>query len=264
MKILTKEILSNERYGENIYKMEVFSPYICKNAEAGQFINVKCSQPENIDPLLRRPFSIFDIEKKFNVFSILYALKGKGTGFLSTLRNGDNLDFVGPLGKGIDLDGKNKNILLVGGGIGVAPLNFIARLAQEKQKNVDLLAGFKDSGFLRWERDLVRIGPKYRIFTEDGSWGETGLATDYLKEYLPKYKNYDVFCCGPDNMLKQLQDIFKGTKQNVSALLEQVMACGIGACMGCVVKIKGGKNKFRYKRVCKDGPVFDLREVIFD
>ncbi len=165
---------------------------------------------------------------------------------------------------GIDLDGKNKNILLVGGGIGVAPLNFIARQAEESSKNVYLLAGFKDSGFLRWERDLVRTGFKYRIFTEDGSWGETGLVTDHLMENLDTYKDYDVFCCGPTDMLKALQDIFKDTKRNINALLEEVMACGIGVCMGCVVKIRAGKEKFKYKRVCSEGPAFDLKEVIFD
>ncbi len=264
MKLLIKEILSNEKYGENIYKMEVFSPDICKNAQAGQFINVKCSSGGNIDPLLRRPFSIFDVEKKFNVFSILYTIKGKGTKFLTSLKNGDNLDFAGPLGKGIDLDGKNINILLVGGGIGIAPLNFIAGQAQLKNKNPYLVAGFKDSNFLRWERDLVRTGIKYRIFTEDGSWGETGLATDYLKEDIFAYKDYDIYCCGPVSMLKQLQNIFKDTKNNVSALLEETMACGIGVCMGCVIKIRTGKNKFKYKRVCSEGPAFDLREVIFD
>lgn len=264
MRLLSEEILSNEKYGENLYKMEIFSPYICKRAEAGQFVNVKCSPEGNIDPLLRRPFSIFDIEKKFNVFSILFTLKGKGTGYLASLQNGNNLDFVGPLGKGIDLGGKINDILLVGGGIGIAPLNFIARQAQEKHKNVHLLAGFKDSGFLRWERDLVRIGLNYHIFTEDGSWGETGIATDHLREHLPDYKGYDIFCCGPNSMLKTLQDIFKAGEQNVGALLEEVMACGIGVCMGCVIKIRAGKNKFKYMRVCKEGPVFNLREVLFD
>ncbi len=264
MRLLNEEILSNERYGEDLYRMEIFSPYICKNAEAGQFINVKCSRPGNIDPLLRRPFSIFDIEKKFNVFSILYTIRGRGSSFLSTLKNGDNLDFTGPLGNAIDLDGKNNKILLVGGGIGIAPLNFIARKAGENRKDVYLLAGFKDSGFLRWESDLVRTGFKYRIFTEDGSWGETGLVTDHLREHFNTYEDYDVFCCGPTGMLKQIQDIFRGTKKNISVLLEEIMACGIGACMGCVVKIKAGRNKFKYKKVCSEGPAFDLKEVIFD
>ncbi|HEY4696319.1 MAG TPA: hypothetical protein VIH13_05470, partial [Candidatus Hydromicrobium sp.] len=105
MRLLSGEILSNEKYGDSLYKMEVFSPYICKYAQAGQFINVKCSSDGALDPLLRRPFGIFDIEKKFNVFSILYLVKGRGTRFISGLKRGDMLDFAGPLGKGIDLSG---------------------------------------------------------------------------------------------------------------------------------------------------------------
>src|SRR4030042_3988594 len=155
MKLLSGEILSNEKYSNNLYKMEIFSPYICKDAQAGQFINVKCSPEGVLDPLLRRPFSIFDIEKKFNVFSILYWVKGKGTKFMSGLEKGDMLDFAGPLGKGIDMGRSEGNVLLIGGGIGIAPLYLIARLVSKVNKNVFFAAGFKDNSYLRWEKDLA-------------------------------------------------------------------------------------------------------------
>lgn len=264
MKLLSGEILSNEKYSDSLYKMEVFSPYVCKDAQAGQFINVKCSDNGVLDPLLRRPFGIFDIEKKFNVFSILYRVKGRGTRFISGLKRGDMLDFVGPLGKGIDLSKGEDNILLVGGGIGIAPLYLIAKLAGGMKKNVFFAAGFKDNSYLRWGKDLIELKINYAVLTEDGSWGEKGLVSDYIWNNIKSFKNYDIYCCGPRDMLKTMQNIYKDRNNKVTALLEERMACGVGVCAGCVVKLRKGKKGFSYKKVCKDGPAFNLGEVIFD
>ena len=264
MKLLKGEILSNETYGPDIYKMEIFSPYIVKNTGAGQFVNIKCA-PEGVrDPLLRRPFSIFDIEEKFNVFSVLYLVKGRGTRYMSTLGKGDIVDFSGPLGKPVDLAASRNNLLLIGGGMGVAPLNLLSKLGLDAGKNVLVLAGFRDSSLLRWERDLVRMGVKYRIFSEDGTWGERGLASDHLFDEYKVFSDHDVFCCGPGAMLKVLQKDLAAENIEATVFLEEKMACGMGACNGCVIKIKKGSGDFDYKRVCKDGPAFDLSEVIFD
>lgn len=265
MRLLQEEILSNEKYGENIYKMEIFSPYICRNVKAGQFINIRCSSGSSLDPLLRRPFSVFDLEEKFNVFSILYIVRGKGTKYMTSLKKGDILDFAGPLGRGIDLEQSQKDILLVGGGIGIAPLYLISKIARQKGKKVLVIAGFRDSSLIRWERDLARWGIKYRIFTEDGSWGEKGLVADYLCNELNQFKNFEIFCCGPVDMIVRLQEIFSGLDNKVTAILEEKMGCGIGACMGCMVKIRSKKDPgFTYKKACIEGPAFDLGEVIFD
>jgi dihydroorotate dehydrogenase electron transfer subunit len=238
--------------------MEIFSPYICKEVQAGQFINVKCSPEGMMDPLLRRPFSIFDIEKKFNVFSILYWVKGKGTKFMSGLEKGDMLDFAGPLGKGIGLGRSEDNVLLIGGGIGIAPLFLIARLVSKVKKNVFFAAGFKNNSYLRWEKDLVRLKINYAVLTEDGSWGEKGLVSDYIWNNIKSFKNYDIYCCGPKDMLRTLQNIYKDKSNKVTVLLEEKMACGIGVCTGCVVKIKKGEKGFFYRKVCQDGPAFNL------
>jgi len=264
MELLSGEILSNEKYSDNLYKMEIFSPYICKNATAGQFINVKCSPESVLDPLLRRPFGIFDIEEKFNVFSILYRVKGRGTKFLSELKRGDILDFAGPMGNGIDLNGDENNILLIGGGIGIAPLYLIAKLAGGMKKNVFFAAGFKDNSYLRWEKDLIELKINYAVLTEDGSWGEKGLVSDYVWNNIRSFKNFDIYCCGPRDMLKTLQNIYKDRNNKVTTLLDERMACGVGVCSGCVVKLRKGKRGFSYKKVCKDGPAFNLGEVIFD
>ncbi len=264
MKLLNGEIISNEKYNDNLFKIGVFSPYICKEAQLGQFVNVKCANPGTMDPLLRRPFGIFDIEKKFNVFSMLYRVRGKGTRFLSGLKKGDVLDFIGPLGNGIDLSAAKDSILLIGGGIGIAPLYLLAKEASRMKKNIFFAAGFKNKDYFMWEEDLIELKINYAIFTEDGTWGEKGLVSDYIWNNLKSFKDYDVYCCGPRDMLKALKRNYMGTGNKVTALLEEMMACGVGVCNGCVVKVKKGKRGFSYKKVCKDGPAFDLREVIFD
>ncbi|MBM3706263.1 MAG: dihydroorotate dehydrogenase electron transfer subunit [Actinobacteria bacterium] len=264
MKILNGEIIENKKYGENLFKIEVFSPYICRNAAPGQFVNVKCNFSNFYDPLLRRPFSIYEIDKNFNVFSILYIVKGKGTNYLAGLKKGDILSFIGPLGQSFKIDKSCNNYLIVGGGIGVAPLCLIAKNLIESGKNVFFVAGFKDSVFYIWERDLIKIMRNYKIFTEDGSFGEKGLPTDYVKDNIKNFLDYRMICCGPKEMLIALQGIAKQNKIPADVLMEERMACGIGVCLGCAVKIYDKKGYTEYKKVCSDGPIFNLTEVVFD
>lgn len=265
MKILNGEILANKKYSENLYKLEVFSPYICRNTVPGQFVEVRCSSDNITDPLLRRPFAIYEIDKRFNVFSILYAVKGKGTLFLTTLRKGQYLDFIGPLGNGISPDQEERKYFLIGGGIGVAPLCYLASELVEKGKEIFFIAGFKDNSFYAWEKDLAKITRNYRIFTEDGSFGERGLPTAYASVNIKDFNNSIIVTCGPMEMLKSLQDLFKRAKSiKAIALMEERMACGIGVCLGCVIKIMGVDGIVSYKKVCNDGPAFNLMEVIFE
>ena len=264
MKLLKGEILENRKYGENLYKIEVFSPYICKNALPGNFINVKCTFAGMHDPLLRRPFSIYEVDRRFNVFSILYLVRGRGTAFLPGLKKGAILDFIGPLGKAFEIEKDFKKYVLVGGGIGVAPLCFIANELLTGGKECHFIAGFKDSTFYSWERDLIKILRNYKIFTEDGSMGEKGIPSEYIRKNLKEFKDHVFVACGPRDMLKELQNIFSDKKIRAQVIMEEKMACGVGTCMGCVIRLKNGKGGFDYKRVCSDGPVFDLMEVDFD
>jgi len=282
MDVFQSEIVSNKKYGTNLFKLEIFCPYICKNASAGQFINIKCSESLNTDPLLRRPFSIYDIDKKFNVFSILFLLKGKGTHYLASKKRGDILDFIGPLGKGFFSIKKSDNInlnfnkgieasedevnnfVLIGGGIGVAPLYLLAKELKEKNKNVFFIAGFRDETFFYWQKDLEKLLKDYYLFTENGSFGQKGLATDYIKEDINRFIGKQIVVCGPRDMLITLQKIFKPKNISAYVIMEEIIACGIGACIGCVIKVKIGEKKFEYRRVCADGPIFKLEEVCFE
>jgi dihydroorotate dehydrogenase electron transfer subunit len=265
MKLIKGEIISNQKIGEGLFKMTIFSPYIIKNSIPGQFVNIKCSSVGTIDPLLRRPFSIHDVETDFKVFSILYTLKGKGTEYLSKLDAGDIIDFAGPLGNGIDTtETENKKFLLIGGGIGVAPLYFLTKKLVSEGKNVFFAAGFKNNNFLLFEKNLQILKISYEIYSEDGSHGKKGLVTDSLSERLDEFKDYEIICCGPVQMYKVLQNIFAFKNINAKALLEEIMACGIGVCKGCAVKFKNGKDTYEYRTVCKDGPLFSLMEVMLD
>jgi dihydroorotate dehydrogenase electron transfer subunit len=265
MKSIKGEIISNIKIGEDLFKMTIFSPYIVKNSIPCQFVNIKCSSYDTIDPLLRRPFSIHDIEPDFKVFSILYVLKGIGTNYLSKLSAGDILDFAGPLGNGIKTaESRNKNFLLVGGGIGVAPLYFLAKELLSQGREVFFAAGFKNDNFILFEKMLQGLKINFEIYTEDGMKGKKGLVTDFFQEKINDFKDYDVICCGPVQMYKVLQNIFSLNNINAKALFEEIMACGIGVCKGCVMKFKNGRDGYKYKTVCKDGPVFNLMEAVFD
>lgn len=264
MKSIRAEVIANKKYGENLYKLEIFSPHICKNALPGQFINIKCSGLNTYDPLLRRPFSIYDTEKNYNVFSIMFLVRGKGTEYLCKLDKGDFIDLLGPLGDGFKISASINNYVLIGGGIGVAPLCFIAKELIEKNKNVLFVAGFKDETFYGWQKDIVKILRNYRIFTEDGSFGENGIPFNFIKDNLKSLKKHRFVVCGPIDMLKNFQLLFKEKNVKAQAVIEEIIACGIGACMGCAVKIVKDDGSFEYKKVCSDGPVFNLAEVIFE
>ncbi len=261
MKLECAEIVNNDRIGEDLYKLEFFSPSISKSACAGQFVNIKCCAPEQLDPLLRRPFSIYDTDKKFNVVTILYLVRGRGTRFLSRLARGDIIDLCGPLGKPLKPTG-NK-ILLIAGGIGFAPLHFLAQSCINQKKEVYIMAGFKDQRYMLVEKDIMRMNIDYMIFCEKERWANQGTVTDGL-ENISKFKEYEIYCCGPQGLLKQLQNKLAGVNNKIMALLEERMACGIGVCAGCAVKIKGNGNSFSYKKVCSDGPAFNLMEVVFE
>jgi dihydroorotate dehydrogenase electron transfer subunit len=269
MKIIKGEIISNNKMGDDVYKMTIFSPYIVKHCIPGQFINIKCSENDVYDPLLRRPFSIFDVEEDFNVFSILYLLKGKGTRYMKSLGPGDTVDFIGPLGNGIKIneDELKKNYLLVGGGIGVAPLFYLTKYLSLKKSNVFLVAGFKDNNFMFFEKLLQPLKINYQIYSENGAYGKRGIVTDYIYNHMNEFKDFGIYCCGPVEMLKELKGLFKKNymEDNAYALFEEIMACGIGVCKGCAIKIAetDGSNS-TYKTVCKDGPLFKLKDVIFE
>ena len=254
-------ILSKENPQKDIFKLTLSSSLVSRKAKPGNFVHIKVGS--NDYPLLRRAFSIHTIEKDNESFQILFNVVGKGTEILSRKSAGDTLDILGPVGNSFSLSEKSKEIMLVAGGMGIAPLWFLfTHLIKRSHKNkLTFFLGAKSKPELLYAEKLKSTGVELVIATDDGSMGRKGLVTEVFLNEIKKRK-YDlqklaVYSCGPQMMLKRMSEITKRFDLFCQISLETHMACGVGACWGCVVKLKDGT----YKRVCVDGPVFDGREV---
>jgi len=259
------KILMNQRIAPERYKMVLSAPEIARQANPGQFVHVRVC--EGYNPLLRRPFSVH--RAKGQKIEILYKVVGRGTEILSRKKNGEYLDVLGPLGNGYrspSAPSKISDIILVAGGTGVASLLFLAESLSRTSPELSILAiiGAKDKDELLCEGDFKRLGCRVEVATENGTKGYRGLASDLFQECLPlpvdKAKQV-VFACGPSGMLKRVGEISKKRHFPCWVSLEEHLACGVGACLGCVVKVKG--SNYTYKRVCRDGPVFDAGELVW-
>lgn len=226
------------------------APEIAKLAKPGQFVMVRCG--ESYDPLLRRPLSIHRTDDSGGV-ALLFEVVGKGTLWLSERAPGDLLDLVGPFGNGFSVRPDADKLLLVAGGIGIAPLAFLGEEEAKKGRTVNLLPGAQTSELLYPRDHLPRISVVDGS-TDDGTAGMKGFVTSRIDEYIGQADQ--VFACGPAAMYRSMArlDCLKGKSVQVS--LEERMACGVGACYGCTVKTRAG-----LKQVCRDGPVFDLADI---
>lgn len=236
------EICLNEKISPNIYRLKLKGNF---KGKPGQFYMVKGWSGE--DPFLPRPISISDL--KDGELTLLYEIVGKGTHIISELKVGDSLSLLGPLGKGFDLElKKEKRVAIVSGGIGIAPLLY---LAKELNSEIDLYSGFRENAY--YTEEFKEYVSELKISTEDGSTGHKGYITEILKP-----EDYDlVITCGPEPMISALVHLCKNRTQ-LEISMENRMACGIGACMGCTIETIRGME-----RVCKEGPVFKAEEVIF-
>jgi dihydroorotate dehydrogenase electron transfer subunit len=230
--------------------IELMCPDIAREAKPGQFVMVRCG-PETTLP---RPFSIHQADG--DRISIFYAVRegGRGTSWLASQEVGASVSIFGPLGNGFTIDPTTRNLLLVAGGTGIAPLYFLAWYALENNYKVTLLYGTVDKN-----RYPVSPEIEYVAVTEDGSVGEKGLVTDLLPRFVEQADQ--VFACGPMPMYHNMfnrQSELKLEGRPVQISLEVRMGCGVGVCYGCTVKTKNG-----LKQVCKDGPIFELNEILW-
>jgi len=226
---------------------------IASEASPGQFVTIRCGT----DLILRRPLSIHRADNQ-NQLYMLFAVVGRGTQWLSQRQKGETLDLLGPLGNGFSIEMASRKLLLAAGGIGVAPLVFLAQKTLREGKAVKLLLGARKKDAL-YPKKLLPNGIETIITTEDGSDGEKGKVTDIL----PRYVDWadQIYACGPIAMYQSIADLSKKwrNKKPVQVSLEVRLGCGIGACFSCSIKTKTGM-----KQVCRDGPVFNLDEVILE
>jgi len=262
------KILSKEEVAPNIFLIKLSAPSVAQEALPGQFIHIKC----NVDsyPLLRRPISIHRTDKEKGEIYILFQVVGEGTKLLAQRKVGDNLDILGPLGNGFNIYPESKKIMIIGGGIGVAPLLALCEESIRKGKEVRVLIGALKKELVIGEENFRKLGAKVDVATNGGSYKYKGLVTDLLERIIKEGWLADqIFACGPKPMLRKIVEISLVNHIDCQVSLEERMACGIGACLGCVCKIKTrdkkeDKVKYEYKRVCVDGPVFRGSEVVWD
>lgn len=260
-------ILSNVFLKDRRLLLELAVPTTFKSAIPGQFLHIRIE--DSCDPLLRRPLSIHDVvphsKKSGLVVRILYEVVGKGTKLLSEKKPFSEVDCLGPLGHGFDLAGlEEKKVFIVAGGMGVAPLFFLTRRIRESQgpkSKIHVLIGAKTKNDILREKEFKDLGCDVHVATEDGSKGHKGRVTELLKDLLLTAKSREpgVLCaCGPKPMLAAISDIARQKKMPAQVSLEEFMGCGLGACLGCVIRTTSG-----YQRICHDGPVFDALGIIW-
>jgi len=260
------QVLWNKKVGPVYYKIGLKCNRGYLNANPGQFVMLHLTGQNA--PLLRRPFSIHQLiinKETIEGFEILYKVIGECTQKLSGLKTGDIVDIIGPLGNGFTISDNFNCIYLAAGGIGVAPILFMASFL--KKKNVDLLKckvfnGGRTKTDLLCVDDFNRLGIKVYATTDDGSAGDKGLVTHPLEIEVKKDRPDIIVACGPLEMLKSVVSVAESHSVPCQISIETIMACGIGACLGCAVEIKETQNK--YKHACTDGPVFDAKTLKLD
>lgn len=224
----------------------------------GQFFNVTVS--DNGYPLLRRPISVSRVDQQ--AFELTIKIVGKGTTMLSEMNEHDEVNVLGPLGNGFFLEELPSNPIIVGGGIGISPVKELARYMKSSlKKQVPILLGFRENAFDM--DDFSKMSDTIEIATESGLQGEKGYVTTLLEKRLIHGDVDMVYVCGPHAMLKAVHFLCARYNVKTQLLMEERMACGIGACLVCTCAIKE-KDSVQNKRVCKDGPVFYGSEVVFD
>jgi dihydroorotate dehydrogenase electron transfer subunit len=246
-------VVANKQLTKQIFKLTLFAPAIAHEAKPGQFIHLRCGEDQSF--ILRRPFSIHQVVG-IDTIDILVRNVGRGTAWLAQRQPKDNIDAIGPLGNGFDIDKGIKRALLVGGGIGIAPMIFLARSLFDADIRAYTLLGAITSADLLDAMELKRLTRRVTVTTEDGSRGHKGLVTDLLGREIESAEPEMVYACGPEAMLRNVAGICDRYGVSCQVSLEARMACGIGACLGCAVATADG-----HVNVCSEGPVFDTREL---
>lgn len=252
-----------------VFQMVLDCPPLAEEASPGQFVHVAVSGADSTDPLLRRPMSVCDVDVFQGGVTLVFRVVGRGTRELAQRRVGEKVSLMGPIGHGFTTETRGRQPLLVAGGMGIAPLLFLAKSLRAAGSAPLVLAGFGRSRDVILVEEFRRYGAEFHVVTEDGTEGMTGRVTDYIDWAAQQMARrgpggeIEVYACGPMPMLRAVQHwcLKSGTPGQVS--LESRMACGTGACLGCAQPVTDPGVERRYERVCREGPVFDVRRVVF-
>lgn len=245
------KVIGNKRLNDDFFIIELSGDNKIPEFKPGQFAQVRVDGSP--DTFLRRPISIHDVDYEKNTFKLLIQIAGHGTRTLGHLKPGDSLNLVYPLGNSFSLPAQNERVLLVGGGCGIAPLLYLGKYLRTNGITPDILLGFRNKERILEFEEYEKAG-KVFITTEDGSMGEKGYVTSHS---ILSNQNYQrIYCCGPDNMMKAISAYSKQRGIFCEVSLENLMACGIGACLCCVVDSVNGNVC-----TCIDGPIFNIKDL---
>ena len=264
--MLSGIVLRNLQVAPGHFLMDLRLPASFPAPLPGQFCMVRLS--ERLEPFLGRPLSIHSFRRRKDsaTLRLLYRVAGKGTLLFSRQGKGAAFDILGPLGQPFRILPSCPTVILVAGGIGVAPLAFLARHYRRSNHGsgksaIIIYAGAGDSTRLVGLKSFKDMD--LRVSTDDGSLGFHGPVTSHFEQDLTSYNpvNSIIYACGPSAMIRRLSEILKGTGFACQVSMEERMACGVGACLGCAAALRDGDGKVRYERVCREGPVFDIRDL---
>ncbi len=254
------KLIKKEQLKPDIYKFSVKAPSIVKASKPGNFIEIRVNQ--TTEPFLRRPISIYNLDKENGILEFIFQVKGKGTEILAKQEEGKEIDIIGPLGYGTFKYEDYQNLAIIGGGIGVFPLYELAKCAKADNKKVTTYLGFRSKDFVVLEEEFQSVSNELILTTDDGSYAKQGFAISYLEEDIKNGKIDSIYACGPLPMLKAVQKLALEKDIPCQISLEEKMACGLGVCLGCAVKTaKSPADSPEYWHVCKAGPVFNAKDV---
>ncbi|QHE52129.1 dihydroorotate dehydrogenase electron transfer subunit [Pontibacillus sp. HMF3514] len=247
------QVLQNKKIAQDTFELKLTGPQVQDMTQPGQFLHVMIG--EGWEHVLRRPLSITDVEH--HVVTVIYKIVGKGTRALTEKKQGDSVDVLGPRGNGFPYQtNEDQHILLVGGGVGVPPLYYLAKKLVAQGNKVTTVLGFQTYSAVFYEKEFQGLGDLF-ITTDDGSYGHKGIVTDVFERIEKPFDLY--YTCGPKPMIKAVTNelMIPGFMS-----LEERMGCGIGACFACVCEAADTHDEKGYRKVCQDGPVFPVEEVM--
>ncbi|MCD4780212.1 MAG: dihydroorotate dehydrogenase electron transfer subunit [Candidatus Omnitrophica bacterium] len=248
------KIISNKKVCPRFYHLKIEAPKLVKNVRPGQFIHIRVR--DSVEPFFRRPFCVYRAQDSID---ILYEVVGKGTALLSAKKKNDQLDILGPLGNTFSMPPEGvQTVVMIAGGIGVAPFLFLTDQLKTRPVHLILLYGGRTKEHIFSLAPFKKNGCKIYTATDDGSVGVRGRVSELFFHVPKDSRGTWIYTCGPKPMMASAQQFAQEHQINGEASCEEVMACGLGACLGCATKTKEG-----YKTVCYDGPVFDLNELVF-
>ena len=291
MRMLQKKtrIVSNVQVTSDCWRLAVEgATEIADISRPGQFINLRIS--EAMDPLFRRPFSIFrtiPLARGEKGLEIVYKVVGRGTRKMTGLLPGEEVDMIGPCGNGFSLEGGKKSHVLLGGGVGTAALYMLGEQIvrnQEANTNLHVFLGANTKGSMILIDEFQNLKKDLKISTDDGTFGYRGMVTELFKSSMEKSEipsESAVYACGPEPMYRELRSLLEKYRFSAQVSIERRMACGMGVCLSCICKVRKGEvEKYRslpkshiqfseqddygYALTCWDGPVFHLEEVVLN